>query len=311
MDFNKKIFLSHRDICIPSTRIYSKRVSRSYILPKISRFINKYLYRLGVGSTINRYDNSFSLYSANADKKLYSDFSKSDIFINFGSGAFFHNKWKNYDFPGKSKLYQAIQGKEGRDFHAIDLCEPSLKIPEKDNSVSMVYCSHTLEHIEQEAAKRFLKECHRIMKPNGVMRIALPNTKNNFYLYECLAKQFEDGDVIEENYLRSCATEILADTENLLTNEIRDLFKAADKNSRSFYNSIKNKKKTFTRFDNFDPGRHITYWDFETLIDLIKELSFHYCIPFYQGSSVLAPYSNLSVFDNTESHISFYADIIK
>lgn len=311
INLNKSLFSSQRNNYLPSIRFFSKRVSSSYFLPKISRFINKYLYRFGLGSSLNRYDNSFSIFSSNADKILYSTFTSKETFINFGSGAFFHNRWKNYDFPGNSKYYKNLQGIEGKDFHGINLCNPLLTVPEKDDSVSLIYCSHTLEHLDLKSSTRFLKECFRILRPNGVLRVALPNTKNDFYLYRCLVDQTSDIDIIKTNYMRDVAEHILSDTKNLKTHVINDLLKSSQNDSNKFVKNLMQEHKSLFEFKASNPERHINYWDFETLINSVLNVGFKNCIPAYQGSSVVLPFSNLNVFDNTEPHIAFYADIIK
>jgi len=86
---NVFLFASQRENYLPSLRFYFNSVSSSHIPPIISRWINKLCYNFGLGSSINRYDNSFTVYSSFADKKLYSKYELDGIFCNFGSGAFF------------------------------------------------------------------------------------------------------------------------------------------------------------------------------------------------------------------------------
>ncbi len=45
----------------------------------------------------------------------------------------------------------------------------------QDQSVDLIRMSHLIEHITLEDAKRLLKDCHRVLKPGGVLRIATPN----------------------------------------------------------------------------------------------------------------------------------------
>jgi predicted SAM-dependent methyltransferase/glycosyltransferase involved in cell wall biosynthesis len=45
-------------------------------------------------------------------------------------------------------------------------------IPYPDNSVEGIYSEHFIEHLTQVEAIRFLRECRRVLIPNGVMRIA-------------------------------------------------------------------------------------------------------------------------------------------
>jgi hypothetical protein len=311
IDLNFKLIASHRDIYLAAIRVFSKKVSSSCFLPRISRFINKYFYSLGIASSLNRYDNSFTIYSSYSDKKLYSGFDKNEVFINFGSGAFFHNKWKNYDYPGQSLYYKCLQGTEGQDFIAIDLCADSLVIPEKNSSVSLIYCSHTLEHLEETSAKYFLKECYRILRPDGVMRIALPNTKNDTYIYNCLAMQSECSEELKDNYLISAACHILSDAKKLPIYEIKELFTIANNDSSKFFEAMKEKYIKASVFDGSNPDRHITYWDFNKLISVSDEIGFKFLAPVYPGVSMASPFTNINVFDNTEPQHSFYAELVK
>ncbi len=308
---NLNLFSSHRDKYLPAFRFYSKKVSTSKTLPKISRFINKKLYSLGIGSVINRYDNSFTIYFSSADKKLYKQYEKNDIFCNFGSGAFFHKRWKNYDYPGQTSYYKSIQGKSGVDFHAIDLCSNELIIPEKNNSVSLIYCSHTLEHLDTNSAERFLRECLRILKKNGVMRLMLPNTKNDFYLNRSLLKQAGATKKLKENYLRDAAGLLLSDTKLYSMQKIKKLSNSSKTDSRKLYNILKKKDKKLLKFDGNNSERHISYWDNEELIKFSKKIGFRLCIPVYQNTSCATPFSNINVFDITNPHISFYVELIK
>lgn len=281
------------------------------LLPKISRFINKYLYIIGLGSSVNRYNNSLTLYSANEDKKLYSAYKKDERFLNFGSGAFFHKNWINYDYPGNSSYYKSLQGIEGKDFHSIDLCSNNLKIPENDGSVSLIYCSHTLEHLDNQSYKNFLNECFRMLKKNGVLRVALPNTRNDFYLTQCLLSQNTINKELTKNYLRDAASHILTSSENINIDEISKLIESSIFNSHEFYKELIQKHPQYGNFDGNNPDRHINYIDLKTLIDDGCRAGFSLTIPTYQGSSIASPFKNLHVFDNTESHISFYADLVK
>lgn len=47
-----------------------------------------------------------------------------------------------------------------------------------DDSMSAIYSSHLLEHLYLEEAKKLLEECNRILKPNGVLRIIVPDLKD-------------------------------------------------------------------------------------------------------------------------------------
>jgi SAM-dependent methyltransferase len=48
-------------------------------------------------------------------------------------------------------------------------------IPFESDSVDIVYHSHVLEHLDRPVARRFLAEAHRVLKPNGICRIVVPD----------------------------------------------------------------------------------------------------------------------------------------
>lgn len=48
-------------------------------------------------------------------------------------------------------------------------------IPYDDNSVDVVYHSHILEHLDRSVAESFLREIFRVLKPNGIVRIVVPD----------------------------------------------------------------------------------------------------------------------------------------
>jgi predicted SAM-dependent methyltransferase len=48
-------------------------------------------------------------------------------------------------------------------------------IPFKSNSISFIFSSNFLEHIDKEGGKRLLKECYRVLKPKGKIRIIVPD----------------------------------------------------------------------------------------------------------------------------------------
>jgi len=59
----------------------------------------------------------------------------------------------------------------------LDLRHP---LPFPDASVAVLYTSHTLEHLFPEDALRLLREVHRVLRPDGVARIAVPDLDHAF-----------------------------------------------------------------------------------------------------------------------------------
>lgn len=48
-------------------------------------------------------------------------------------------------------------------------------LPFADQSTHFIYCAHTLEHLYVEDAINLLAEFHRILKPDGTARVAVPS----------------------------------------------------------------------------------------------------------------------------------------
>jgi predicted SAM-dependent methyltransferase len=49
------------------------------------------------------------------------------------------------------------------------------EFPFEENSVDCIYSSHTFEHLSYSEAAFVLKECYRVIKPGGVIRIIVPD----------------------------------------------------------------------------------------------------------------------------------------
>lgn len=91
--------------------------------------------------------------------------------------------------PARSKRY--IEWCTGNDVgfgSALDL-------PFESNTVDAVYSSHMLEHLDRETGKNFLAEAKRVLKPGGVLRIAVPDLARYVAIYQ------NDGDA--DAFIRS------------------------------------------------------------------------------------------------------------
>ncbi len=290
----------------------SIKIKSKFFVPETIRFINKYLYKIGfIGAILNRYDNSITLYSASKDKKLYKSYPKKSKFINFGSGGFNHPLWINYDFPGQTDYYKKLQGKEKNDFYPINLCTDNLKVPFEDNSCDLIYCSHTLEHLEEEKGLNFLRECQRILKPNAIMRIALPNTENNFYYAKEIYNQEKVPQKVKEEVILDCAKKLFSDTENLPKNLVIETAIESNFSIENFLKILKTKNNLSLKFKEENPERHITHYSHAKLISISKKLNFQFYTPLYKGSSFAEPFINIEVFDTTEPQWSIYGEFIK
>lgn len=122
----------------------------------------------------NNYSNHFTKFNLGCGTQLYKDF------LNIGH-------WESLEQGG---LYKDLNGTSGTYMLNHDLRNG---IPADDNSLDLVYHAHMLEHLSYIDGINFIKECYRVLKPNGTMRILVPDlelwinaysSKNRFFFEE-------------------------------------------------------------------------------------------------------------------------------
>ena len=81
--------------------------------------------------------------------------------LNLGSGNDYRKGWVNVDLDKKVKANLHF------DFRS--------KFPLKDNEFSYILAQDVLEHLTIEEAREFLSECWRVLKPQGKIKLRIPN----------------------------------------------------------------------------------------------------------------------------------------
>lgn len=61
-------------------------------------------------------------------------------------------------------------------------CDLSKGIPFGDNEVDGLFCSHMLEHLKPREGIAFFRECKRVLKEGGVLRISVPDAE---FMMQC------------------------------------------------------------------------------------------------------------------------------
>jgi predicted SAM-dependent methyltransferase len=101
-------------------------------------------------------------------------------FLNLGCGTRTHPAWTNVDF--KARVEGVIEH---------DLLKG---LPFADESFDAVYHSHLLEHLPKLYAPKFLKECFRVLKKAGIIRVAVPDLERICRLYLSLLEEADKGN---------------------------------------------------------------------------------------------------------------------
>jgi SAM-dependent methyltransferase len=61
--------------------------------------------------------------------------------------------------------------------HDVFLHDLRRPFPWRDASADAIYASHLLEHLTREEGARFLRECHRVLVPRGILRVVVPDLR--------------------------------------------------------------------------------------------------------------------------------------
>ena len=116
------------------------------------------------------------------------------IKVNIGCGRTPTKGWLNFDNSPSLRLAKSpvrygfakalgllssaqIENIDWNKKNNIQFADATKSIPLKSSSVDCIYTSHMVEHLSQEGAKSFLREVKRVLKSDGVIRIAVPDLR--------------------------------------------------------------------------------------------------------------------------------------
>ena len=100
------------------------------------------------------------------------------ILLNLGCGGVTPAGWINTDKSwnrvrvGLQRLWTRSRDKGG-----VRHLELGRRWPFKSDSVDVVYLSHVLEHLDEQARVHVIREAFRVLKPAGVFRVVVPDLR--------------------------------------------------------------------------------------------------------------------------------------
>lgn len=106
--------------------------------------------------------------------------------LNLGCGYRFNSQWTNVDFVST-----------GKDVIAYNLAKG---IPFEDNTFDLVYHSHVVEHFTKTSATSFIRECYRVLKPQGILRVVVPDLEQIARLYLTALEKASSSEQWAANY---------------------------------------------------------------------------------------------------------------
>jgi len=261
---------------------------------------------------------------------LYNYFPEESLlkksFYNIGAGKFRHIYWTNVDYA--TEHYRESQ--KAAPFLQYDLMalEP---FPIENNVAELVYSSHTIEHVSDEAVHNMLRESYRILKPGGGIRLTTPDAWLEFQAYkrndirywywvdwytrpgtwEKLYKVPLSKASIHQLFLHHIASQLSeidvddSPQKKYSDSEISEYF--SDNPDVSGLDYFTNQCK----FNSDHPGNHINWWTREKVISFLKVAGFSTPYVSGWGQSVFPPLRDTSLFDSTHPKISLYVEAIK
>jgi len=88
-------------------------------------------------------------------------------FINVGGGNWYYPRWENIDLKADDLFVD----------YRMDLNEMQ-PLPFEDQTVTLIFSQNFIYYLTEEACDFFLKECYRIMRVPGIIRIGVADNLN-------------------------------------------------------------------------------------------------------------------------------------
>lgn len=249
-------------------------------------------------------------------------------FYNIGAGGFRHPAWTNVDH--KSEWYKDAQGNDiGIDWDLLSLTP----IPVEDSSAEIVYSSHTIEHVTDEAAQNMFNESCRILRKGGFFRVTTPNTDLDFRAYQENDRHYYywiDGYSIPKRYqmlklniplnkasmqqiflshFAASASTLYTDMspESMSDEEFDRVFREMKYEDALNFCTSKCSLEAQKKY----PGRHINWWNKDKVFRMLRIAGFDNIYLSGYGQSSSPVLRNTLIFDKTHPKVSLYVEAVK
>lgn len=237
------------------------------------------------------------------------------VCLNIGAGG----GWYHPDYV----TLDAIKNKYINNSIVQDIVKNPI-LPFKDNSFSAVYSSHCFEHLLEKDLLFALKEIKRILKPDGVLRIVVPNIRLFFEAYDRKDMSFfswtKDNKYYKyDSWLRLISRSVYEPVVNYLSDEELKSFYMKSKHYRQFCRFLIDKAIELNleekESDNYFPDNHKNYFDEEIIKNYLNQFEFKNIeiskprnskYKYFQNTKLLR-----NIFDNTRPHMSLYVECNK
>jgi len=245
-------------------------------------------------------------------------------FYNIGAGGFRHPTWTNVDH--RTLWYGDVQTGATLEWDLLELGPLAVET----GVAEIVYSSHTIEHITNEAAANLFREAHRVLKPGGVIRLTTPDIRLDHRAYRAgdtgffyWAEQYSRPERYEPIGVRapmnraSAAQLFLFQFASSLSQlhvepsphqlddaAIDELFTRLPFVEGMDYCRERCSLETQRKY----PGNHINWWTAEKALAMLHEAGFEDAYRSGYGQSAAHVLRNTDYFDNTHPKLSLYIE---
>ena len=246
-----------------------------------------------------------TIYNIGKKKRVIGNYRNSPKYLNVGGGEFVRDHWRVLDYIVPSWYdYNSVFV----DFN-VDL-EENRNWPIDKESYSLVYTSHTLEHLSQNAVRHTLAEIYRILKRQGGLRITVPDIDLALYHYKRKDRKWFNMryPALKENKLEDCLFKVFAThlVGKISPEKAKKDFEGMSE--ASFLNKYIGLVQDSWQKDK--PGFHRNWFNFEKIEKLLKETGFSQITRNCCGQSIFTEFCHRD-FDNSHPVISIFVDAVK
>ena len=244
------------------------------------------------------------------DLAIYNELYNADslaekCFYNIGAGSFRHPYWTNVDHY--SEWYTRVQSDDMIEWDLFDLSQ----CPIESETAEIVYSSHTIEHITDEAAINLFHEAYRILKPGGIVRLTTHDADLFSTAYKRGDPYFFSPNIstisLEQMLLKRFATQLMR------THPEPQIIRPSDKEIQQNFEQqpLEEALNSFTQLCSINiqrkyPGDHINWWNVAKCRDMLHAAGFVDTWRSSYGQSCSPVLRNTVYFDRTLPEISMY-----
>ena len=267
--------------------------------------------------------------SDNFNTSLYkSIFTEEDLerkpFYNVGAGSFYHPYWTNIDYV--SDWYSGVQ----KNVINHNLMSKS-PLPIDTGKAKIIYTSHTIEHIKEDAVQVLFDQAYRCLDEGGVFRIttgpdaetdfrALVNNDEDWFYwdryyvakgsYEFMFLGPANSVPLSERWLHHIASQLapndISPSKVKLTD--KEIWKAIDKFG---FPDVLDYLCGLCDFQSERAGNHVSWWTHEKIIKFLKNAGFKNIYRSGYGQSCSPLMRNSKLFDSTHPQMSIYVEAVR